>query len=239
MEKATGIYSYIPKFKRMREALQLAKNPNVGEDPDALLGDEEAGPINFDPTTVFQFYSKSAILPLPGKGSGETIKVENQPKFSELAGYKNWRRVLSNFADTPFELDGHKWKAVEMFYQGSKFKKGNPDFYLKFALDSGSEIAKSGAMAKAAGGKTGKFKGSLLRPKNISIDPDFFTSGRAKKAMKEAQTAKYTQNEHAQKILLATKDAKLQHYSRGKAAVVFEETMAIRENIQKKNENGK
>ena len=88
-------------------------------------------------------------------------------------------------------------------------------------------------MAKAAGGKTGKFKGAILRPKSITIDPDFFSSGRSKKAMKEAQLAKYTQNKSAQKILLATKDAKLQHYSRGQPPIVFTETMGIREDLQK------
>jgi len=238
LEKATGIYSYIPKFKRMRDAL---KPPDTGPPPPpapppappAADGDAKTNKL-FDPTTVFQFYSKSASKSLPGKGSGETIKAENQPKFSELASYKNWRRVLSNFARTPFELDGHKWQSVEMFYQGSKFKKTDPKFYLKFALDSGSEIAKNAAMAKAAGGKTGKFKGVVLRPKTIKVDPDFFSSGRAKTAMKEGQTAKYTQNEFARKILLATKDAKLQHYSRGRPPIVFTETMEIRENLQKK-----
>ena len=240
MEKATGIYSYIPKFKRMRDAL---KPPDTGAPPPATPppatpppaadGDSKTNKL-FDPTIVFQFYSKSATKPLPGKGSGETIKGEDQPKFSELASYKNWRRVLSNFARTPFELDGHKWQSVETFYQGSKFKKTHPKFYLKFALDSGSEIAKNEAMAKAAGGKTGKFKGVLLRPKTIKMDPDFFSSGRAKTAMKEGQTAKYTQNELARKILLATKDAKLQHYSRGQPPIVFTETMEIRDDLQKK-----
>ena len=253
METAGGIYNYIPKFKKMREAIHPPQSPELGEDkskdPSAPSQGKDASPdedtpsskdteisVHFDPTTVFQFYSRSASKPKPGKGSGETIKPENQAKFAELAGYKNWRRILSNFADTPFDLDGHPWKAVEMFYQGSKFKKGHPEFYLKFALDSGSEIAKNAAMAKAAGGETGKFKGALLRPKSITMDADFFTSGRAQKAMKEAQEAKYTQNRTAQKILLATKDAKLQHYSRGQPPIVFTETMAIRDDLQKGDE---
>ena len=66
------------------------------------------------------------------------------------------------------------------------------------------------------------------------MDPDFFSSGRAKTAMKEGQTAKYTQNELARKILLATKAAKLQHYSRGQPPIVFTETMEIRDDLQKK-----
>ena len=34
-------------------------------------------------------------------------------------------------------------------------------------------------MAKAAGGKTGKLSGKRIRPPDINIDPDFFSSGRS------------------------------------------------------------
>ena len=41
----------------------------------------------FDETTVFQFYSKSADKPLPGKGAGETIEPRNIKKFCRFDCY--------------------------------------------------------------------------------------------------------------------------------------------------------
>ena len=61
-------------------------------------------------------------------------------EFSDLASMNGWRKILSNFYVEPFDLDGQKWNSVEHFYHAQKFKKGNPEFYLKFSLDSNSEI---------------------------------------------------------------------------------------------------
>jgi hypothetical protein len=107
-------------------------------------------------------------------------------------------------------------------------KPGYKEFYDQFALDSGSELSKDPAMAKSAGGKTGKYKGKQFRPKSIVMDADFFPSGRNAAAMEEAQLAKYTQNEGAKNVLLATKNAKLQHFVRAAPPIVFNDTMRIR-----------
>ena len=80
-----------------------------------------------------------------------------------------------------------------------------------------SELAVNPALAKAAGGKSGKFKGKRVRPADIKIDPNFF-SGRHKEEMKRAQEAKFTQNEDLSVLLLATHDAKLQHFVRAKSS---------------------
>ena len=103
---------------------------------------------------------------------------------------------------------------------------------MKFSLDSNSEISQDPVLAKAAGGKTGKFKGKLIRPRDIVMDDDFFTSGRNITEMERAQLAKYTQSSRARAVLKATKNAKLQHYVRGQKPIVFEDTMRIREKIQ-------
>ena len=150
-------------------------------------------------------------------------------KFAELAGIKNWRKVLSNFFEGEFTLDGKRWLSVEHFYHASKFKKNNPDFYALFSLDSDSEISKSPAMAKGAGGKTGKFKGKQIRSKKIKIDDDFFSSKENEKAMYRGQMAKYKQVDEAKRVLMATKDAKLQHFVRGSQPIIFYDTMKIRE----------
>jgi len=185
-----------------------------------------------DENIVFMFYSKSADKP-PGYGSGEKMMESKKPEYAELSKIKDWRKMLSNFWVAEFNLYGHRWLSVEHYYQGSKFKKENPDFYLQFSLDSGSALSKDSAMAKGAGGKTGKIDGKLFRPKNVKIDADFFINGRDNKEMYDAQYAKFTQNADLTQVLLLTKDAKLMHYTRGSQPVFFENLVAIRTILKK------
>ena len=72
------------------------------------------------------------------------------------------------------------------------------------------------------------------RASQVEIDPDFFGE-RYKKEMYAAQYAKFTQNEDLKKLLLATNDAKLAHYVRGKPAETYDDLMLIRDKI-KRNE---
>ena len=92
------------------------------------------------------------------------------------------------------------------------------------------ELAKDPAMAKGAGGKTGKYKGKLIRPKEVKIDPNFF-SGRHKQEMKAAQGAKFSQSPELLELLLATND-KLTHFVRGSEPVVFTELMEVRRELK-------
>ena len=84
-------------------------------------------------------------------------------------------------------------------------------------------------MAKGAGGKTGKSRGKQLRPKKVKIDEDFFSSKENERAMYRGQMAKYKQVDEARRVLMATKDAKLQHFVRGQSPIIFYDTMKIRE----------
>ena len=227
LEKNAGPFAIIPDFQKFKAGTTktIIKEAQYEDITESKL----RGLYNDD--IVLQFYSKSVGKPLPGKGSGEKIPNERMKEFSELAIIPDWRKKLSNFWVQPFSLDNHQWASVEHYYQGSKFKKTHPDFYLSFSLDSGTDLSKDPNMAKAAGGKTGKLKGELLRPIEVTGDSDFFGK-RQSREMYNAQFAKFTQNEDLKKLLLATEDAKLTHFSRGSEPIVFDELMLIRDKIK-------
>lgn len=226
LEKNAGLYSIIPQFKKSSihaEKMVLEFNQQQGSLVDDKL---------YNDNTVFQFYSKSADKPLPGKGSGEKLGPEGVVAYSELKSIPKWRKKLSNFWSSEFTLDGKRWLSVEHYYQANKFKKGFPEFYNSFSLDSDSEVSKNTAMAKSAGGKTGKYKGQLLRPKSIVMDGDFFEGNQHNKTMKNAMMAKFSQHEELKKLLLTTKQAKLVHFQRGSPPVVFTELMEVRRTLR-------
>ena len=236
LEKNAGPFAIIPDFQKFKASLK--KTVMKEAEYEDLSESKLRGLYNDD--VVFLFYSKSNDKPLPGKGAGEKIPNERLKEFSELAIIPQWRKKLSNFwvSKKPdgeiegFTLDNHKWASVEHYYQASKFKKTHPDFYLSFSLDSGTDLSKDPVLAKAAGGKSGKYKGELLRPVEVTVDPDFFGK-RHKKELYAAQYEKFTQNPELKRLLLSTNDAKLTHHSRGVPSVVFDDLMLIRDKIRR------
>jgi predicted NAD-dependent protein-ADP-ribosyltransferase YbiA (DUF1768 family) len=228
MEKNAGPFSIIPDFLKFKAG--LAKNVIKEAQYDDLSESKLRGLYNDD--TILQFYSKAVDKPLPGKGSGENIPNEKLKEYAELATIPKWRKKLSNFWIEPFTLDNHKWATIEHYYQGAKFKKAHPDFYLSFSLDSGTDLSKDPVMAKAAGDKTGKLKGELLRPVEVSVDSDFF-EGRHKKDLYAAQYAKFTQNEDLKRLLIATHDAKLTQFVKGAEPIIADELMMVRNKIKR------
>jgi hypothetical protein len=102
---------------------------------------------------------------------------------------------------------------------------------MQFSLDSGSDIAKDPLLAKAAGCKTGKFKGRLYRPKSVAIDSDFFSSGQSQQSVSDAMEAKFRQNPDMKQILLATLNAQLYHFQRGEKPILFNNLMHVRDKL--------
>jgi len=236
MEKNSGPFALIKHFNEFRTSSQKTKETKESQKSKETKENEELRERTFlglyDDDVTFVFYENSNDKPLPGKGSGEQITNEKLKEFSVLASIDKWRKKLTNLWYQPFTLDNHKWASVENYYQASKYKKNNPSFYLSFSLDSDTELSKNPDMAKGAGGKTGKYKGVLVRPKTVTIDPDFYDK-RYKEEMYNAQYSKFTQDEELKKLLLSTKNAKLTHYVRGSPPIIFEDLMLVREKIRK------
>ena len=234
MEQNAGVFSLIPDFQRFKDTHKKKTTRHEREHESKSFEELNSAKLRglYNENVVFMFYQNSNDKPLPGKGSGESIQDEMLREYKELATLPQWRKKLDNYWVEPFMLDNHKWSSVEHYYQASKFKKNNPDFYLSFSLDSGTELSKIPEMAKAAGGKSGKYKGELLRPKQVEIDPDFY-GGQDNKEMYAAQYAKFSQNEDLKRILIATKNAKLTHYKKGSPAEVFDNLMIIRDKLKR------
>lgn len=178
-------------------------------------------------SAIFVFYSRSADK-YPGKGTGESLVVPPET-YLALSKIKDWRKMLSNFWIAPFWLEEKQWASVEHYYQASKFKHETPEFYALFSLDNNSELSINPVLAKAAGGKTGKYQGKQFRPTHIKVDNDFFTTERHRTEMNSAQTAKFSNPELAA-VLSLTKGAELIHtLGRGNGTVRFDFLMGMRD----------
>jgi predicted NAD-dependent protein-ADP-ribosyltransferase YbiA (DUF1768 family) len=243
LETQAGAFCLIPQFKLFQRELGIRADEIPNESLDELMEEVHTaaagtasnrnGAHLYTPDIVFQFYAKSNPNALPGTGAGEKIPETEKIHFHKLTSFDNWRRKLSNFWNEPFMLDGHTWQSVEHYYQGSKFKNNNREFYLKFSLDSRSELSSDPVIAKAAGSKSGKHNATtIIRPARISIDPDFFNHGRSEREMENAMFAKFSQNKNLKDLLLATRNAKLVHYQRGARPEVYQHLMRVRHKLR-------
>ena len=230
LERQAGPYYLIPEFREydIQEKIDLK---NEGEEVDEEVMEKLITPEKelYKDDVVFQYYSKSAGNKFPGEGAGEILNKERKKEFLDLSKIPDWRRKLSNFWESNLKLDGKTWKTVEHYYQGNKYKNNNPDFYQKFTIESSSDISKDPALAKAAGGPTGKYEGKKVREEKIKIDEGFFD--KKDEVMTIAQEAKYEQNKELADILLKTKDAKLMHFKRGSEPERQDVLMKIRSEL--------
>ena len=231
MENNAGTFALISDFKKFRGSVGPALTDAAIEGTSYEELSEAKIRGLYEDDIIFQVYDKSFSKKLPGKGSGEKVPNDRLKEFSILATIPDWRKKLDDYWVQPFTLDNHQWASVEHYYQASKFKHDNQEFMLSFSLESGTDLSKDPEMAKAAGGKNGKFKGTLLRPSEVKIDSDFFGK-KSEKALYDAQYAKFSQNEDLKKLLLATNQAKLTQYVKGKPSILSEGLMMIRDKLR-------
>ena len=148
------------------------------------------------------FHSRSADSP-PGHGAEEQIPAALEPAYAPLATIPHWRRLLSNFADAPFALDGLRWRSVEHCFQATKFRGVDPAYYRSFALDSGSELSQVlGPPVKSAGGRRARPLDGAARAAWEQLKHD---------VAERAIEAKFTAHALHRQALLATRLAKLTH----------------------------
>jgi len=228
LERNAGIFALIPEFIGFKET---ERGVVAVEQQDEELTDSKIKGL-YDENIVFIFYDNSSSKFLPGRNTNarEIIRPPELVKeFAVLSTIPDWRKKLDiAWTGNPFTMDGHRWASVEHYYQASKFKQTHPEFYLSFSVESGTELSKDPEMAKSAASKTGKYKGELIRPVEVSIDPEFYGK-RDKKELFDAQFAKFSQNEDLKRLLIETKNAKLMHCKKCKEPELAEDLMIIRE----------
>jgi hypothetical protein len=230
IEKNAGPYYLLKDFRNLKNKLGIDAYEGRPNEPE----DEYLNKDIYDKDIILVFHETSNNKPKAGKGSGEKIPDIRLTEFNMLNKIKDWRRKLDDSWIAPFTIDGHRWNSVEHYYLGSQYKKGFPDFFIKFSLDSASDISKDITLARAAGSKSGKLKDRVLREKNIKVDADFFEvskNSRSQQERKQAVHAKFTQNLDLKQVLMETKRGKLVHFIRGKEGEVDDILMKLRKDM--------
>lgn len=215
MEGNAGAFAKIQDFRNMISKLDIQLDL-------ASEGDREG---EIDNEVILSIQNNAPIDVFPGYAISESIPVTRMVDFITLSHTKDWRRRLDDsWTGAPFKLDNHTWASVTHYYNASKYKKGFPDFYVLFSLDSESDLSKDAELARIVGSKD-KHE---LKPKRATIDPDFY-GGRSIVEKESALQAKIKGNPDILNILIATRDAKITQYKRGEFYVVREDLMRIRD----------
>jgi predicted NAD-dependent protein-ADP-ribosyltransferase YbiA (DUF1768 family) len=230
MEKNSGIYYKIEDFCNMKTQLGLPTDCGKPESDE----DEYLNKDLYDKDIVFRFYSNANKQPQAGKGAGENIPPSRLLEFSNLNNKKNktmvdWRKKLDDSWPVTIHVDNHKWKTVKHYCLGSQFKRGFPDFYLEFSLDSDSKISQDLDLAIIAGSESGKLESKILRKPEIIVDSDYEI--RKDSDRKDALISKFSQNLDLKKLLLATQPARLDHFIRRNKSDPDEVLMTVRKEL--------
>jgi predicted NAD-dependent protein-ADP-ribosyltransferase YbiA (DUF1768 family) len=133
-------------------------------------------------------------------------------------------RLISNFAEAPFTMDGQQYQSVESFWQGLKFEKGS---------DRRRLAALTGHEARAEGQARGYGKTIVYGGRGIETGSFEHWS-----LMEQACSAKFDQHFPSREALLSTGERPLEHKMRRDSrtipgVVMADIWMRIRKGLQK------
>lgn len=197
LERNEGPYYIIPDFKILKAGAK--KNSNKDKELDTH---KELHSDLYKGLTVFQIYEYASDFDAPGKGNGERLDKSEVDNYKDLRHDTSWRKMLSNEWLCEFTLDGHKWNSVEHYCIASLFKKTDPEYYLKFSLDS---VSKENRKKKKIATNIDYARKSVYEKQKELKQP-------SSKSMEDAIRAKFTQNEDLKEILSHTKNAKIVYF---------------------------
>jgi hypothetical protein len=222
MEKNAGIYSVIPDFRDFKSRLHV----DEGDDDETVGGGQGTLGTDLHDGGAVLTYHGGASHVLPRKGAGEILP--DSMEYATLAAIEHWRRKLDDSweQDNLIRLDNKMWKSVSHYVLGTQYKSGFPDVYLKFALDSGSDISKSLADAVNAV----KDEGSVLvdGTKMIcTIDNGYDEEKHRERAVER----KFVDNADFTLLLKSTNRAKLQRFKSGESPWTDKYLMKLRKQL--------
>ena len=178
----------------------------------------------FSTETVFVLCA-NATKQLPGKATGETLD-KNDPSLKTnykniLTVSPNWRMLLCNTHETPFELDHVQWESVDHYMIASKYlNQSTIDDEVREALQSSYKSAQTADKK----GKVGKTK--------LIVDQDFTV--KKSQYMYDALYEKFSQdtkNLNLEQLLFFTLPAKLRYRPTAKTIEDFDELMWLRQQM--------
>ena len=148
-----------------------------------------------DCTDKLFYYSKSKDM-LPGNGRNES--VNNVDEYHELVQIVNWRKILSNFHESPFQYNNKQWNTIEHAFQSHKISLVDKEIAEKF--ECGGEFDGAGINARK------KRKVVIL-----SDDLLLYWNSVSNEVMQSIMTEKYKQCRIYCQVLKLTKSAELWH----------------------------
>ena len=211
LSKTAGPYYLIQDFRDLKSKYGIDEDEGRPEEYDDSPGARDL----FDTDTVFVFHHRANKGMKPGKADGEKMPPEKTADYRDLVKMGDWRKKLDDeWAETPIFIDNKKWASVEHFMQAAKYKKGHPDIYELFSLDSVSDLvpklSTDTKVAKEFRGFHGKDKEGKKGARVNVIAPDLdFDMTRFAEEREKALRAKFLDNVAMKALLQATNKALL------------------------------
>ena len=228
LEQEDSPFRKIVQFDELRADMGLGDNDIDGS---AV----QAGGADCERNIVFVISPFARGDVPPGHWAGEEIPVAYSHDFAPLGMEKDWRNYLSDTYMSPITLSGKTWPSVVHYYEGSKFRKENPEFASLFAQESKSDISKDPDLAEAVGAGRSSYKGRDINTEGVKVDRDMFRSdgkGRHLREYEAALEARARQDPRFKAILMKTNRAKLVSHRPGQPPRTEVALMKLRSSLQ-------